>query len=61
VFLKDADDQRIVGRIKQIIPNGGIKDFTQHPCVKVQWYFKKQELDLIEAGVSKNDLAFVTE
>ena len=61
VFLKDAEDQRLVGKIKMIIPNGGIKDYTQHPCVKVQWYYKKQDLDLIEAGVSKFDLQYVTD
>ena len=62
VFLQGKPDgQKLIARIVQIIPNGAFEDKPQIPGIKVQWYYKKSELDLAEAGVTTHDMQYITD
>ena len=55
VYLRETEQSKLIGRIERIVPICGIPKHPELPCVQVSWYYQKNELDLTEAGISKND------
>jgi len=61
LLLRETQKSTIVGRLVDIIPSGGSAQQPDWPMIKVQWYYKKQDLDFRKLGILDEDLEYIGE
>mmetsp|Transcript_18230 Transcript_18230/g.20404 ORF Transcript_18230/g.20404 Transcript_18230/m.20404 type:complete len:81 (-) Transcript_18230:341-583(-) len=59
LIILDGNRNFLVGRLKEVIPFGGLKEYEEWPCIRVQWYFNQYEVDLQLLGVDEIDKKYL--
>jgi len=54
-LFKESESTEIVGKLVEIVPEGGNSAHPKWPMIGVQWYYKKSDLDYKKVGVSEED------
>jgi len=61
LLFRETNKTTIVGRLAEILPEGGYHSHPKWPMLRVQWFYKKQDLDTKKVGVPEEDLKFIGE
>ena len=59
LLFRETQSTTIVGKLVAIIPEGGYPSHPKWPMLRVQWYYKKLDLDLKKLGIDQEDLKFI--
>ena len=51
--IKDVSNTFSIGKLIRIIPTKGIKSIPFWPSIEVQWFYKKNEIDLSKNGIDQ--------
>ncbi len=55
LLFRETENSSIVGKLIEIIPEGGNPAHPKWPMIGVQWYYKKADLDYKKVGVTEAD------
>jgi hypothetical protein len=61
LLLRETQKSTIVGRLVEIVPTGGSPSHPDWPMIKVQWHYRKHDLDWPKLGIVEEDLEFIGE
>lgn len=53
LMIRDEINNFSIGKLLEIIPLKGIKSIPFWPSIKVQWYYRKNEIELAKNGIDK--------
>ena len=46
LLINDVSEDFSIGKLVKIIPRNGLSDISYWPCIKVQWFYRKKDIDL---------------
>ena len=55
LLLKESEHKFLIGRLEEIIPEGGRKEYPDWPTILVSWYYSKEDLAMKKLGISIHD------
>ena len=55
LLLKESEHKSLIGKLEEILPEGGKKEYPEWPTIRVCWYYSKEDLDMKKLGISKQD------
>ena len=61
LILKESQVKILIGKLLEIVPEGGISGYEEWPSIKVQWYYHWSELELDKLGICEQDTLYLGE
>lgn len=61
LLINDISDDYSIGKLVKIIPRNGLNDLAYWPCIRVQWFYRKKDIDVKTNSLDNKKLNSISE